>query len=180
KKHGFALVELIVVISILAIMVCIAIPGYSRWLPGHKLKSAARQLFSSMHLAKMTAIRNNGETAVVFNRLGNNHYQVVDGGPDGDYDTGGDNVIIKTININDYGAGVGFGIGGAETGAGGSSTSAITFSGNPKRVVFDGRGMANVSGYAHLENQNQTRSYAIGALASGVVRFRKWNGANWE
>jgi prepilin-type N-terminal cleavage/methylation domain-containing protein len=179
KTLGFTLVELVTVISIITVLACIAVPGYARWLPGHKLKSAAKQVYSSMHLAKMTAIRNNGQTAVVFNQNANT-YQIVDGGADADFSTAADNTIVKTIDLNDYGSGVTFGIGNAPTGAGGASTDAITFTGNPPRVVFDGRGMATANGFAHLDNRNNTRSYAIGTLASGVVRFRRWDGTNWE
>ena len=41
KRAGFTIVELVVALAIMGIAVSVAIPGFSRWLPDYRLKSAA-------------------------------------------------------------------------------------------------------------------------------------------
>ena len=65
RESGFSLMELLVGIAIIGIMAAIAIPGFSVWLPEYRLKGAARDLYSNYQLAKMGAIRENRDWAVV-------------------------------------------------------------------------------------------------------------------
>ena len=176
RTDGFTLIELIVGITILTILICIAAPMYARWLPGHKLRNASKELYSSLQLAKMTAIRNNGECGVVFNTAAGT-YQVAHGGNDGVFSTAADNVVVKTINLANYESGVGYGHGAAAAPIGAGFDDDVTFTGNT--VVFNSRGMINnvAGGYVYLDNQNNIRTYAVGTLGSGVILFRRWNGA---
>ncbi|RLB14646.1 MAG: prepilin-type cleavage/methylation domain-containing protein, partial [Deltaproteobacteria bacterium] len=66
KKNGFTLIEFLVTFVILGILTAIAIPGFARWLPNYRLKSAARDVYSNMQLAKMGAIKANADWAIVF------------------------------------------------------------------------------------------------------------------
>lgn len=178
KKGGFTLIELLITFVILGIVVSIAIPGFSRWLPGYRLKSASRDLYSNMQLAKMGAVRDNGEWAVFFN-AGGGTYQVISGGADGDYSTAGDNTIEKTITLADYESGISYGHGSATGPIGGAFGDEITFTANT--VVFNPRGMINstTGGYVYLQN-NKNNTYAVGALGTGVILMRTWTGAAWE
>ena len=78
KKGGFTLVELMGILVVMGILASVAIPGFSRWMPGYRLKGAARDLYSDMQLAKMEAARNNAECALIFDQA-NNSYQLVPG-----------------------------------------------------------------------------------------------------
>ena len=114
-SEGFTLIELVVAIVILFILSTIAIPGFSHWLPSYRLKGAVRDVYSNLQLAKMGAVKDQGEWAVAFDRA-NERYQVISGGADGDYATAGDNVVEKTVNLGDYENGIGYGHGTASTG----------------------------------------------------------------
>jgi len=52
KKNGFTLIELLITFVILGIATAIAIPGFARWLPGYRLKSASSELYANMQFAK--------------------------------------------------------------------------------------------------------------------------------
>jgi len=178
KKDGFSIIELLITFIILGILTAIAIPGFARWYPGYRLKSASRELYANLQLAKMGAVRDNGEWAVVFN-AGGGSYQVISGGADRDYSTAGDNTTEKTVTLADYQSGVGYGHGSATAPMGAVFGDEITF--NANTVVFNSRGMINsiTGGYVYLQN-NRSNTYAVGALGTGVILMRRWTGAAWE
>jgi type IV fimbrial biogenesis protein FimT len=173
--QGFTMVEVLVVIVIMGILAGIAIPGFTRWLPNYRLKGAARDLYSNLQLAKAGAIKERAQWAVVFNS--GTSYQVVSGGTDRVYGTGGDDVVQKTVSLPTYGSGVAFGTGSASTAVEGGSITAVPL--DP--VIFNSRGFStnNASLFAYMTN-NENTSYAVGTWASGAVVLRKWNGSAWE
>jgi prepilin-type N-terminal cleavage/methylation domain-containing protein len=179
-KAGFTKLELLVVMSILAISASLAVPAFSRWLPNYRLKGAVRELYSNLQFAKSGAIRDRGEWAIKFD-AGGNSYQVVTGGPDGVYTTTGDNVVLKTVSLPAYGSGLSFGPGSAVRKVGRNEPIADSISFPGDRVVFNSRGMVTgtFGGYAYLQN-DRNACYAVGTWSSGIVVLRKWNGSAWE
>jgi Tfp pilus assembly protein FimT len=179
NEKAFTLIELLTTFIILGIMLTLAIPAFSRWLPNYHLRSASDDLQSEFQLTKMKAIKDNGEWALVFN-AGAGTYQVVSGGADGNYSTAGDNVVVKTVTLSQYGSGTRYGHGAATAAIGGGGfDNEITFAADT--VVFNGRGMINsaAGGYVYLQN-NENGTYGAGVLSSGVVIVRKWDGAAWK
>lgn len=152
-ESGFTLTELMVVVAIISILVLAAIPAFSVWLPGYKLKTSAQDLYSHMQSTKLRAIKQNTVTGVSFFVS-----------PDRYLYTGAGTPI--TVSLGDYGYGINFDGPGGETFDTGS-------------VVFDSRGFSN-SGYAYVSNEKNTAYYRIGTLTTGVVRLQKWNGGAWE
>lgn len=179
KKHGFTLIELMVVLVVLGIMAAIALPGFSTWLPKYRLKSAARDIYSNMQLAKMGAIKTNADWAIVFDTTAGAHRYLVcsDDGADGDWATTGDNTKERTVDLADYKAGVSYGHGNATAPIGGGWDDDITYANNV--AVFNPRGTAS-GGYVYLENSKNTTTYGAGTRISGVILLRKWTGAAWE
>jgi prepilin-type N-terminal cleavage/methylation domain-containing protein len=177
RKGGFTIVELVVALAIMGIAVSAAIPGFSRWLPGYRLKSAATELYSNIQLAKMRAVRDNAQWAIKFDP-DFDAYQVRYGtGVDGAYSDPGGFAVDKTVILANYGVGICFGHGNATAAIGGGWDDDITFLSNT--VVFNPRGMANAQGYVYLQN-DKNATYAVGALTTGYVLMRKWTSTAWE
>lgn len=181
RTSGFTIVELIVVISILVLLIAVSIPAITKWLPNYKLKGAAMDLYSRMQYAKSEAIRGNSQYAVIFDP-GNGEYKLVSRpGADLVFGAGGDDIEVEVIKVSDYGPGITYGHGSATKNMddGGSSFPGDAVSFNSNMVVFDGRGMCDNSGSVYLQN-NSNRTYAVGALGSGVVRIKRWRDSDWE
>ena len=181
KKNGFTLIELLITFVILGIATAIAIPGFARWLPGYRLKSASSELYANMQFAKMGAVRDNADWAVVFD-TGSNSYRICsDDGGDGDWKDG-DEVEEKTVNLTNYESGVGYGPGSATDDIpknGAPPADNITYGSDV--AVFNPRGTGS-GGYVYLQNNKNTTTYGVGTRTSGVILLRKWNDStsNWE
>jgi Tfp pilus assembly protein FimT len=177
---GFTKIELLAVISIIGITTGLALPGFSSWLHSYRLKGAVRDLYSNLQFAKSRAILERGECAIKF-ATASNSYQVVSGGPDQDYSTADDNVVLKTVALPDYGSGLRFGPGSAtrKVGQNDAIKDSVSFPGD--RVVFNSRGMTSgtLGGYAYITNSRKA-CFAVGTWSSGIVVLRKWNGSAWE
>jgi prepilin-type N-terminal cleavage/methylation domain-containing protein len=152
KRSGFTLIELTVVIALLAILTAVGVPNFMSWLPKYRLKSAARDLYSNLHLAKMTAIRANKDCSV--NYYKNPDRYTVDR-------------LNKTIRISDYKSGITF-----------HGPNNETFA--VPTITFNSRGTSN-SGYAYLSNSGKTTYYRVGPLTSGAIKLQKWGGGtSWK
>ena len=153
KNSGFTLIELLVVIVVVGIFVAIGVPNFMSWLPKYRLKSAVRDLYSNMQLAKMTAVKSNQDCTVTYST-----------DPD-QYVLSG--ALSKTVVLEDYGSGVNFNGPGNET----FVTTTIT---------FNSRGTSN-AGYAYLSNSGNTEYFRVSPLSSGVIKLQKWvGGSSWE
>jgi type IV fimbrial biogenesis protein FimT len=152
RESGFTLIELAVTMVILFILAGFAIPVFSSWLPGHRLKSAARDVFSNLQLAKLEAIKQNQDCDVDFSA--------------GQYTMPCLN--NKTVVLGDYGNGVTY------QGPGGEPSVAT--------ITFNSRGLCPINdGYVYLSNAKNSAYYRVGVpSASGVVQLQKWNGGAWE
>ena len=153
KNSGFTLIELLVVIVVIGIFVAIGVPNFMSWLPKYRLKSAARDLYSNMQLAKMTAVKSNTNCSITYSTDPDQY--VLSGG------------LSKTVVLGDYGSGVNF------NGPGNETFAVAT-------ITFNSRGTSN-AGYAYLSNSGNTAYYKIGPLSSGVIKLQKWvGGTSWE
>ena len=66
NKKGVTLLELIVVMVIIAIAAALAIPNIAAWLPNYRLKTATRDIVSTMRTAQVKAVTTNIEHRVQF------------------------------------------------------------------------------------------------------------------
>jgi Tfp pilus assembly protein FimT len=95
------MVEMMWTVAILSILAAIAIPGFTKWLPSYNLKSAARDVFSNIQLAKLDAVKRN-RSCITTVDTGNNKYTIglFEGDREvnmSDYDN---NVLIKNTSDN--------------------------------------------------------------------------------
>ena len=110
RESGFTMQEVIVTLAIISILSAIAVPGFSRWIPNYRLKSAARDVVSNFQLAKLTAIKKGINCTITFNKtIGGTLYNYVvyeDANNNLEYDAG-DQVVNKVVFSEHY-AGVSF------------------------------------------------------------------------
>ena len=59
NKKGITLLELIVVMVIIAIGAVLMVPNIGSWLPHYRLRTAARDIVSTMRVAQMKAVASN-------------------------------------------------------------------------------------------------------------------------
>ena len=180
RKNGFTLIELAVIIAVVGILAVIAIPGFMTWLPKHRLKSAARDLYSNMQLTKIGAVRANAKWAIVFDPgpTPGAYYICSDAGANGTWQgPGADDTVERTVQLSDYKSGVDYGHGNASGPISSTFDNDITYTSDV--LVFNPRGTCN-GGYVYLENSKNTSTYGVGTSTSGVVVFRKWKDTAWE
>lgn len=82
-QSGLTLVELMIVISILGIITAVGSTILLQHLPAMRLKSATRDLFSTMMQAKVEAIRRGASVSLAFNIAGNSYTMFLDNGTGG-------------------------------------------------------------------------------------------------
>ncbi|MFZ5572719.1 MAG: prepilin-type N-terminal cleavage/methylation domain-containing protein [Thermodesulfobacteriota bacterium] len=185
SQLGFTLAELMTVISIIALAATIASPIYFSWLPRYRLRHAALELFANYQRARMLAIRNGSEVAVVFKPEAG-IYQIVSGGTNGRYDGflyPSDDVVTQTVRLSDYGSDVAFGHGDALKNA--TSTADAKFpadgiSYNDNIAKFNGEGLSNIKGHVYLTNCRRSAFAVATPTMAGTVRLLMWNGLEWE
>jgi len=178
KKAGFTILELMFVIVVIGIMAAIAAPNFLNYLPEMRLKSAARDLYSHLRLAKVGAIKSNSDWAIVFNADAGEY--AVCSGKGADNSWGGlDNAVVKRVVLSAYGSGVTFGRGKATKPIGGTfGNDYITYSSPINVAVMNSRSTGN-SGYVYLTNSSNISCYGVGTRSSGVVILERWTGSDW-
>jgi len=157
RKRGLTIIELVVVMCILGIMVLIAIPNIGRWLPRYRLRSAARDVASNMQLARLGAIKDNREWAIIFNVTGQSYRIISDRGPDGNWDTADD--IGYKGDVSPW------------------TLSTRSLCDDPN---IQNPGGTSTAGTVYLQN-NRNGAMAIRVDSStGIIRMWKWNFPGWE
>jgi len=81
QHSGFSMVELMVVIAILAVLATVAIPEMSALLKNTKLRTATRQLVSTLQEMKLRAIKENAVTSIAFDEINDSYKAFVDNDP---------------------------------------------------------------------------------------------------
>ncbi|MFP3928878.1 MAG: prepilin-type N-terminal cleavage/methylation domain-containing protein [Desulfobacteraceae bacterium] len=151
--QGFTLTELMVIAAIVAVLALIAIPGFSMWLPGYKLKSAAQDLYSNIQATKLRAIKESTTSEINFYTAPDRY----------EYSF---STSSRTVPLEDYGYGVNF-----------DGPSGETF--DAPDLSFDPRGFST-GGCAYLSNAEHSAFYRVRVLTTGAVRLEKREGGEWR
>jgi len=67
NKRGVTLLELVVVFAIIAIGAVLAVPNMGPWIANYRLRTATRDITSTLRVAQMRAVSNNVDYRVSFN-----------------------------------------------------------------------------------------------------------------
>lgn len=76
QTAGFSLLGQLVTLTLAGIMIAIAVPGYLKVMPRHRLNGAVRQLTGDLMWARMKAIQRNNRHRVFF--LNDHEYRILD------------------------------------------------------------------------------------------------------
>lgn len=57
--RGFSLIELLVALGVFAILLLVAMPGYTAWIQNTKIRNAAESMLSGLQFARSEALRRN-------------------------------------------------------------------------------------------------------------------------
>lgn len=166
---GFTLIELMVTLSVAAILITIGIPSFANMLASNRVTAASNELVTTLNLAKSESIRS-GQNSVLckLNSAGNgcnNSGNWKDGWllfNDADNDgslSSGDQVIrihsAPEASLN------------------------LTFANTANTITFRPNGTPNVKGHFCLQNSYQsTNSRAVLLYGTGRIRTEMRNGAN--
>jgi type IV fimbrial biogenesis protein FimT len=134
RLHGFSLVELLVVMSIVAILLGIGVPNMQQFIVSTNLSSGSNEFFTALNLARSEAVRRGVTVVLVTNGTAGSRdwttgYQMfVDANGNGTFDAG-EEVVRQTNGVDtpmtiygsaNFGTSIGFDSTGRLTSGGGS------------------------------------------------------------
>ena len=169
NQAGMSLLEMMVVLVVVALMCGVGLLEAQSLLPGYRLRQAARDLTAELRMARRVAVRQNRSVEVVFDLAQQTWHRR--GAPPG-----------RCRMSERYGGTVRYGFGNAcrsaAAGGGRLPSAAVTFGGNPRRVVFNGRGLSN-PGTVYLCGRRGD-ACAVIVSTSGRIRLRRWHPQGWR
>ncbi len=183
KEKGVSIIELIIVMSVVAVLATIAVPQYGRFIARNEVKSAAKDVLQNMRLARTMAIKENRQYLLTFNEGAGNIYYI---GFDGDNNNslldavdGYENGPVRIVDLaNEYGSNVVLDtINFVVVPPNGPNTVAI---GNAAFIAFSPDGTASpVTSYVYLQYSSPERGYTFCvelANSTGKLNLYMWRG----
>ena len=175
QVKGFTLLELLIVISFVAIIMAIGIPNFSKWKEKYEINGQAKKVYFDMMLARSTSVKNNNNVSVTFD-VSKNLYKVHD-------DTNSDSIedhgeSIKSVNLENN---VEFGYVPGLRDIDGNMVTSPVFLESGNTVTFNRRGQASKGGSIFLIHKNDIgvsndRLRSINILrATGAVEYLKYD-----
>ena len=150
NSRGFSILELMIALAVLAIMAAIAIPNYLGWREKRLLQSSAVDVQMAINLAKMTAIRENMDVVLIFNRGNENYRAFIDTDADGTQDAGERTIRSKAMST-------------------GIDLDRTDFASD--KLTFNSRGLASGSGDIILINKSGDENRIVNVTITGMSRI---------
>jgi len=171
------LIEIMLAISIIAIVSAICYPAIGHYMKTYKFKAAARDMLTAAMQARSNAVRDNASWRLQVKTYGSTRRL--------DLLDPNDNVNA-TYDLASYGAGIHLLNPGANASCGNATKNwngdTISQIGeNPaapgQRLSFTGRGFSD-AGSIFLANADNQVCFAVSVSASGVIKMHRYNGAS--
>ncbi len=192
STEGFTLIELMIVLTMLAIVVTVGAPSFSGFIQEGRVKSAARAVAVSIQTARLKAINANRRAYIDFApgtlTPADSFYTIwldTDGDlnfDDGEADSSGLALPEVKNSIPGFALarGVSFKSTGVTSGPDGLAIAAdgVDFGGSDA-VSFNGRGDASSPGVVYLSGENGS-VYSVTVTSLGAVRSRRWEDSTWK
>ena len=163
KQTGISILEVMVVISMVAILSAVAVPNYIAWLPKYRLSTSVRNVLSDLEYARGMAIKENASAVVEFDTANNTYWLWLDDGATANKDNWTQDSDEPTERIRRAAPGI--------------SITAADFSGNP-RIRFTGNGLPEVQtvppslGGGSVTLANKSNSRAVVLSVGGKARIQ--------
>ncbi len=163
KDSGVSMIEVMVVVSFIAILSAIAVPNYYAWLPKYRLSASARDVLSDLEYARGIAIKENACVVVQFDADNNNYRLWVDNGAAANKDNWTQDGDEPTIRSRRTFTGI--------------SLTAADFAGN-EQIRFTGNGLPEVQtvppslGGGTVTLANKERSRVVVLSVGGKARIQ--------
>ncbi len=179
KQSGFTIFELIVVMTVVAVLMGIVAPRF-RLASSTTLQMAGIQMAQDIDVSRTRALSTRQMVRVAFDESDNRYGGYLDHDNDGSIaQSAAEWQALRGFGERSLPAGIIFGRGSAPAlpnGQGGAGTGAVTFYSD--RVEFDSRGLAlpaGASGAVYLMSPAEpNRVVAISVAPSGNTRFWTW------
>jgi len=191
---GFTVVELMIVLTMLAIVITVAAPGFSGFLQERRIKSSARAVAVSIQTARLKAISGNRRCYLDFEpgslTPADSFYTLwLDSNGNHSYDSGEIDSTRLAFPETRSGfsgfllpGGVSFGVGGSSAPSTGPYGGAIPADGvdfgGSNTTWFNSRG-EGAAGAVFLTSENGS-NYAVTVSALGAVRTWRWEDNQWK
>lgn len=152
--QGFTLLEAVMVLAIMS-MVVICVPSLHGWFQGQGVGLAAERLRADLQLARIMAINQKRNCAIVFNDPQPNQYR--------------NSLDQRTVDLNTYRGGVGL------LTIGPDKQSART------QIAFNSQGMSTSAAAVNifLADQAQHAIYRVQVRAPGGISVARWQSGDW-
>ncbi len=105
RDRGFTIVELLVVVSVMAILLAIIIPNMTRFLPAHRLASGINQMVGELRLSRQKAIAEGNDFVVHCPVIGDTSRYKVHNNDNNDrppVEDSGEEVLVLTLPSQVY------------------------------------------------------------------------------
>lgn len=176
SSRGFSLAEIMVVVSLIALAGTISFSTLLNYGEQYRVKNAAVLVSAELEKLRMEAIRT--RTCQFFERTSTTQFRLVrDNTAAPNCTLGGDDTVIKTINIATLFPGVRFDQGSNDTDPFGAAVSGPS----PTSMRFEPRGLVTtVGGSSIFVKNNNFGPWAVTVTAAGAVRAWRKDGTAWK